>query len=225
MTRSYTVRRVVAPIAIDAAWDAPEWQVADPLEVDQFHPAGSAHRPRTLARLVYDENALYGIFSVADRYVRCVHMGYQSDVYEDACVEFFVQPAEGHGYFNFEMNACGQLLCGHVEDPTRLPNGDLLKSERLPEALGRTVEVRGPFFASVPEEIADPLTWTLGFRIPLAVMAHYVGPLGDLKGKTWHANFNKCAENNSHPHWATWSPIGEALNFHQPDKFGRLVFE
>jgi hypothetical protein len=218
------VRRVAAPVPLDAEWGAPEWLGATPLEVNQFHPAGSAHRPRTQARLVYDAHALYGIFSVEDCYVRCVHVGFQSDVYEDACVEFFVQPKADQGYFNFEMNACGQLLCGYVEDPTRLPGGDLMKSERLPENLGRLVQVRGAFSAPVPEEIPHPIEWNLAFRIPLEVMEHYIGPLGDPQGQKWRANFNKCAENNSHPHWATWSPIGNDLNFHQPDKFGLLKF-
>jgi len=31
---------------------------------------------------------------------------------------------------------------------------------------------------------------------------HYVGPLGPLTGQVWRGNFFKCAEDNSHPHWA-----------------------
>jgi len=225
MARSYNVCRVAAPVPLGADWDAPEWRAAATVQVDQFHPASSAHLPHTQARLVYDARALYGIFSVEDCYVRCVHMGFQTDVYEDACVEFFVQPKAGKGYFNFEMNACGQLLCGYVEDPTRLPDGDLMKSERLPETLGSLIEIHGAFSAPLPDEIPHPIEWRLAFRIPLDVMEHYVGPLGDPRGQVWRANFNKCAENNSRPHWATWSSIGEALNFHQPDKFGHLTFE
>ena len=37
-------------------------------------------------------------------------------------------------------------------------------------------------------------------------------------------NFFKCADDSSHPHWASWAPIGEALNFHQPQYFAPLRF-
>ena len=41
-------------------------------------------------------------------------------------------------------------------------------------------------------------------------------------GQVWRANLYKCGDQTSHPHWASWAPIGEALNFHQPGFFGGL---
>jgi len=38
-------------------------------------------------------------------------------------------------------------------------------------------------------------------------------------------NFYKCAEDNSHPHWASWASMGGELNFHLPDRFGWFSFE
>jgi hypothetical protein len=43
------------------------------------------------------------------------------------------------------------------------------------------------------------------------------------KGNLWRANFYKCGDDTSHPHWAAWSPVDE-LNFHLPRCFGRLGF-
>jgi len=50
------------------------------------------------------------------------------------------------------------------------------------------------------------------------------GADGTLAGTEWRANCFKCADETSHPHWASWAPIGEALNFHQPQYFGVFHF-
>jgi hypothetical protein len=48
--------------------------------------------------------------------------------------------------------------------------------------------------------------------------------LGKIGGQSWRGNFFKCAEEISHPHWASWSPVDE-LNFHLPRCFGTIHFE
>jgi hypothetical protein len=53
-------------------------------------------------------------------------------------------------------------------------------------------------------------------------MEPYCGPLRPVRGQRWRANAFKCGDQTSHPHWASWAPIGEALNFHQPGRFGWL---
>ena len=45
-----------------------------------------------------------------------------------------------------------------------------------------------------------------------------------VEGEVWRGNFFKCVEENSHPHWASWSPVDE-FNFHLPQCFGVLRFE
>jgi len=43
---------------------------------------------------------------------------------------------------------------------------------------------------------------------------------------TWRANFYKCADSTSHPHWLTWSPVDHPTpHFHLPAFFGTLEFE
>jgi len=38
------------------------------------------------------------------------------------------------------------------------------------------------------------------------------------------ANFYKCGNETSHPHWLSWMPLAER-NFHDPSSFGQLVFD
>ena len=58
----------------------------------------------------------------------------------------------------------------------------------------------------------------------MALLVKYAGPLPGMQDQTWRANFYKCGDATSHPHWASWNPIGEKLSFHKPEYFGEIVF-
>jgi hypothetical protein len=226
----YLVRRTATRPGLNGKWDSPVWRRAETLDVAHFHPKSSRHHPATQARLLYDAKHLYGMFRVKDRYVTCTHTGYQTHVYKDSCVEFFVQPKPGKGYMNFEMNCGGGLLLYYIADCTRKrnpadPDDEFNDFTRAPADIGSQVRIYHSLPYIVYPEITDPVEWFLEFHIPIAVLETYVGPLGDPRGQQWRANFNKCADESSHPHWAAWASIGEELNLHQPDKFGVLRFD
>ena len=196
------------------------WTEVTTLAVDHFLQESSSHRPSTLARLAYDASGIHGRFQVEDRFVRCVRTEYGSEVWKDSCVEFFVEPKPGGGYFNFEFNSGGALLVNHIVDPTRTAEG-FKQFVRIPESVARAVRVRSSLPPVMDLEITEALAWTLEFFIPFALLDKYVGRLGTVGGQTWRGNFFKCAEENSHPHWAAWAPVPE-FNFHRPDCFGEL---
>ena len=217
----YVVARTNRKPELNADWDEPVWAQANTLEIANFRPEGSAHRPRTRARLIYDGDGVYGIFNVQDRYVRSVATEFQASVCRDSCVEFFVRPKPDRGYFNFEMNAGGTLLVYYVADATRGENGfrdyTVLTAED-----GGLVQIRSTMPVVVEPEITEPVQWTLQFAVPFALFEKYMGPLGELPGQQWRANLYKCGDATSHPHWASWSPVDEK-NFHLPRCFGKLV--
>ena len=204
------------------AWDDPLWSRSDPLAVAAFRPESTAHRPVTECRMLYDDTALYGLFRVQDRYVRSRHTAFQDPVCRDSCVECFLRPDPARGYFNFEMNAGGALFTSYVTDPTRTSKGFAAR-ELLPAALGRRIKIHSTLPEQVYPEIEEPLLWLLEFHIPLEVFRAYV-PLPDcLADRPWRANFYKCGDDTSHPHWAAWAPV-PSLNFHLPDHFGSVEF-
>src|ERR1700678_2575557 len=106
----YTIQRVLSKPFQHDPWGGGLWNEARVVEVNQFHPRSSAHRPVTRSKLLHECEHLYVAFKVQDRYVRCVHDQYQSMVSRDSCVEFFVEPRPGRGYFNFEINCGGAVL-------------------------------------------------------------------------------------------------------------------
>jgi hypothetical protein len=220
---TYTIRKTSVPLRLDLNWENPAWRAAQVLEVKNFRPEGSAHRPQTFARLLHDARGIYGLFVVHDRFVRCTRTEYGSEVWKDACVEFFVEPRTGHGYLNFEFNCGGAFLCNHIIDPTRTPEG-FKRFARVPPGLANSITVRTSMAPVTDPELAEPITWQLQFFIPFALLEKFVGPLGLPDGQMWRGNFFKCADDNSHPHWAAWSPVDE-LNFHRPSCFGEIRLE
>ena len=224
----YRVRRTEEPPSFTGNWSGGAWAAAEPLRVEHFHPAGSEHRPKTEAKILYDAAHLYVFFRVNDRFIRAVADSFQGPVCADSCVEAFFSPREDGGYFNFEMNCGGTLLLYYIEDPRRTEEGF---ARFTPVAAEKVVGMRiyHSLPARVDPEIQGPVEWRLEYSIPLSIFEAYLGetvdPSDHPAGGRWRGNFYKCGDETSHPHWASWSPIGEELNFHCPEHFGILEFE
>ncbi len=220
----YTVHRVQSLPAVTAAWDAPDWAAAATVTIDWFHPRSSGHRPITQARVLHDGESIAVMFRVEDRYVVARHTAYQSPTHEDSCVEFFVKPRADRGYFNFEFNAIGTLLLWYVEKP-RGPDGTFQKYTEVSADLAKGIDVHTSLSGAIGQETDEPVTWTVSYRVPIALFESFTGPLGRPGGEIWTANFYKCADKSSHPHWSYWADVGETLDFHVPARFGKLAFE
>ena len=204
MVSTYVVKRAVERPALDGNWEAPAWNSADILRVDRFMtaPGVSDHRPTTQAKVTYTDDGLFVFFKVSDQYVVCRNTGFQSRVYKDSCAEFFVQPKADKGYFNFEMNCSGSLLVTYIEDARRTPTG-FVKYTPLPPEMDALVQRFHSLPSRIDPEQVGPTEWQLEYFIPFSFFERYVGPLGKVAGQTWRANFFKCADDSSHPHWAT----------------------
>jgi hypothetical protein len=220
MPQEYKAARLPRPLRIDGNWDKPFWKKIEPLVIDRHMGDAPVHRPRTLARLAWDDQALYIIFRVEDRYVRAVAKNYHDPVCRDSCVEFFFTPGLdlGVSYFNLEINCGGTLLFrwnpeGKAPVPVAARDCDLIQ-------IGRTLP------KIIDPEIEDPMNWSIEFRLPFAVVEKYCPdarkPENDI---LWKANFYKCADGSSHPHWLTWSFVDHPTpRFHMPKSFGFLRF-
>jgi hypothetical protein len=216
----YIIKKVsVAP----SSFDDTLWLRAGIATIDRFRPESSDHRPAATVRMLHDGAVLYGFFSVQDRYVvsRCVETN--GPVCEDSCVEFFVKPDTGNGYFNFEFNAGGTVHASYITDRARTADGFKAFAFLDPPAL-KQVTVIHSLPSIIDPETTAPTEWKLTFSIPAGIMTPHAGDFGSLAGKKWTGNFFKCGDRTSHPHWASWSPVS-ALNFHLPECFGDLVLE
>jgi len=202
---------------------ASAWQSVPELDVGVFHVNSTDHRPLTTVQIVHNNEALCLRFRVQDRYVYCTRTDYQDSVCRDACVEFFTQPKPDAGYFNFEINCIGTLLLQYHQRPDLNAGSEELHVE-IPAAEAAGINIATSITAPVATEIADATDWEVVMQIPVSVLEKYVGSLQPLSGSNWNANFYKCASDCSQPHWASWSPILEQLNFHNPLTFAPIQF-
>ena len=220
--RSYEIRRPSARPSLNGAVAGSAWAEAAVAEVAAFHARSTEHRPRTEVRLLHDERGLYVRFDVDDRYVRCVHDGHQQAVCRDSCVEWFVQPKADCGYFNFETNCGGAILLSYIEDHRPAPEGGFRACTRVADHWIERIDLHHTMPGIVEPEVADDVHWTNAYFVPRELLEAYVGPLGELSGQTWRGNFYKCGDQTSHPHWASWAPIGRRLSFHRPEYFAEM---
>lgn len=218
------IRRAAEPPDLTGSWSAGAWAGAETLRVDYFHPASTDHRPETEVKTLYGARHLYVFFHVRDRYVRAVTGHYGGPVCKDSCVEVFLQPRPGKGYFNFEFNCGGALLLYYIQDH-RIVDGRFTRRTIVAEQDVRELRIYHSLPPIVEPEIQEPVEWMLEAAIPLSIFETYLGERIDPAGERWRGNFFKCGDRTSHPHWASWSPIGEELNFHRPEFFGVLEFE
>ena len=115
------------------------------------------------------------------------------------------------------------MKCYYITDWRREGDG-FGEYIRLPESEGKKIKVFHSMPVAVDPEITEPVDWFLEVYIPFSVIENNVGSLGNIEKSRWRANFYKCGDETSHPHWASWSPVDE-LNFHLPRCFGTLAFE
>ncbi len=219
---TYSIPKIDYPNQTAPSHEASVWTEIPPLTISNFRPESSDHRPQTAVRMFHNDSAVYVLFDVEDNFVKCTRTEYQSDVWRDSCVEWFVSPKSGCGYFNFEINCIGTLHVYFIEDPVRI-NGKLKKSTPISYDIGKLVSIVSSVGAPIAVESTIPSKWHIAMAVPLIFFEHFVGPVGKLSNQKWRANFNKCADQSSHPAWATWNPVAE-LNFHRPQDFGEIVF-
>jgi len=220
---NYTIRRTPEPPSLSGDWDGALWSHAETGAISHYLLNSSDHHPLVQFRMLYDAAWVYVLFRVEDRFVRCVQTEFNGPVCRDSCTEFFVEPRAGKGYFNFEVNCGGTMLCYYIEDATRTPTG-FVKSVALTPEEGAQVRIYHSVPSVIEPEIAEATTWFNEIHIPLAMLEGHVGPLGDPAGQVWRANLYKCGDDTSHPHWGTWAPI-EGESFHVPQYFAELRFE
>lgn len=218
MNNTYVVKPSAVPVDLSAAWDSPMWQNANELKLENSLPRGGDFRPDTRIKMLYDNKRICGLFKVDDQYVVARATANQQQVCQDSCVEFFVWPHGAPRYFNFEMNCGGTILLYHIKaDNTK-------EYDLVPESDLATIERYHTLPSLITEEITEPVTWYLGFGIPIEFFRKYSGISPELSGQTWKANFTKCADKCSHPFWLTWKNLSKS-SFHLPYEFGSLYFE
>lgn len=165
--------------------------------------------------VAHDNQNLYLYYQVEGEELRAKNTKDFDSVYEDSCVEFFVQRKGEKTYRNFEFNVLGVLLASSRK--SRESSEKL--SQKLMSSIVRLTSIRHYYKAEL--QLSD---WTLYAEIPKEA----IGFASDekLSQQTIGANFYKCGDETSEPHFISWNPIDTPKpDFHVPQFFGELTFE
>ena len=174
--------------------------------------------PKTLpvsVHIAHDNQKIYLYYQVEGEELRAVNTKDFMSVWEDSCVEFFMQRKGEKTYRNFEFNVHGVLLASKHE--TR--NSSEKFSEELMSSIKRFTTIRHIYKSN--RQLSD---WTLYVEVPKSAIGFSQDE--KLSQQTIGANFYKCGDETNEPHFISWNPIDlPKPDFHVPQFFGELTFE
>lgn len=140
-------------------------------------------------------------------------VGDNGPVWTDSCAEFFIN-FDDTGYYNFEFNCIGTALLGW-----RRPD---MEPVHASDALMKKIS-RSSTLGKEPFEEAPKGKWELSVVIPVEVFFGH--DIKSLDGISANANFYKCGDDMSRPHYLSWKPIDNPTPaFHMPQFFGKIKF-
>lgn len=190
-------------------------------ELGEGHEIGTVnwpshtYRPEVRFNIAWGSREIYIKYYVRENHVKAEKIRTNDMVCEDSCVEFFVAPEDDGIYYNFEFNPIGTILMGsgHSRNDSLRTDPAVVNTIRRLTTMGHE-----PF-----TELSGDIHWSLTVAIPLE--AFFRHKVGNLAGKSFRANFYKCGDMLSNPHYVTWNPVEtEKPDYHRPEYFGELKF-
>ena len=174
--------------------------------IDRINWPEYPYKPQVEVCAGFSDEHLWLHYLVKEDYIRAEGKKDQDPVWQDTCVEFFVQV--GDDYRNFEFNCIG--FCLSAIGPTR--NG---RKSMEKDKLSRIIRYPSLNPGNPPSE-GSQCDWTLTVGIPLDL-------IGLDSGKKFRCNFFKCGDKTKIPHFVTWAPVDSpAPDFHIPEFFGEV---
>jgi hypothetical protein len=185
------------------------------LQVDTINWKGYNYKPEVELAIAYSDHEIFLKYYITENYFKAEKTETNQMVCEDSCVEFFVSPEDDGIYYNLEFNGIGTCLLGAGtgrENSIRANPEIVSKIRRLTSVGNNPVKEQKGKFA-----------WNITIAVPFGVFFHH--NIKELKGKTFRANFYKCGDMLTVPHYVTWNPVGtEKPDYHQSKYFGLLKF-
>lgn len=181
-------------------------------KIDQINWKEFPYQPKVSFAIAYNNSAIFLNFLITEKEIRHENTTINSAVWEDSCVEFFIDFEDEKGYYNFEFNCIGTPLIGFGKNKT--------ERSHLPEAIVSLMKID----SDLVKNTTGDYSWELTIEIPFPVFIHH--KISGLRGEKAKSNFYKCGDLLVEPHFLSWNNIESASpNFHLTEYFGELKFE
>lgn len=173
------------------------------------------YKPDLKFRIGHTGNEIWLKYYVKEKNILAKETRTNGDVYKDSTVEFFIS-VDGKNYYNFEFNCIGVTHLAH--GPGR-GNRTFVKEEIVEK-----IEIKSTLGDQPFDEKTGGFEWEMMIRIPKECFAF--DTIKSFDGIKATANFYKCGDDTSEPHFVTWNPVGtENPDYHCPQYFGKILFE
>ncbi|ALJ04769.1 hypothetical protein APS56_06360 [Pseudalgibacter alginicilyticus] len=165
-------------------------------------------------KIAHDNQNIYLHYDVTEPEMSASYFKHNDPVYKDSCVEFFIAFENEDNYYNFEFNCLGTCLLGWGANRH---NRRLIDTKTIDLIKIKTKIKR------INQHSLITFNWKIHIKIPLDTFAfNTFKSLKNLKAK---ANFYKCGDDLSKPHYITWNTIkSEKPDFHLKSFFGDIEF-
>lgn len=176
------------------------------------------YKPDVKFRVWHDSRYFHLEYMVDEETTKAEQNEPGAPVYEDSCVECFIQPrpeSDPH-YYNFEFNAAGHLAMAC--------RTDRFDPEDAPLEIISSV-IAEPSLGSEPfgeKAVGGP--WTLKLAIPASAL--FNSGISSWDGLKCRMNLYKCGEGLRRQAFLTWAPVDTPRpDYHRPEFFKEVEFE
>jgi len=183
--------------------------------IDSLNWEAFPYKPGLKFRIAHTGNEIWLKYYVNEKNILAQETRTNGDVYKDSTVEFFIS-LDGKSYYNFEFNCIGTI---HI----RYGPGRGNRKPVTPK-IAELIEIESTLGNQPFKEKSGDFNWEMMIRIPLETFEF--DTLKTVAGLKATANFYKCGDETSDPHFVTWNPIEtENPDYHCPQFFGKVEFE
>ncbi len=173
-------------------------------------------KPEVSFKIAHSGEYLYLEFFVEEDEIKGVVTEDNGPVWTDSCVEFFLSLGDSPYYYNAEFSCIGRALLAYRK-------GRAGAEHATPEVVSRIKRYPSLGTDAIEKQKGD-FKWSLLVAIPVSV--YWNSGLTTFKGAKARANFYKCGDGLTVPHYLSWNPIlTKKPDFHAPQYFGELAFE
>lgn len=197
------------------------WDFVDGYELKNFPWDKTGYKPKVIVKMFYTEKDFRVKFTATEKSVRAENIEINSSVYQDSCVEFFINPdyKNSDDYLNFEINAIGTLLSQVGENSRKR---EFLSKEEINTYINITSDVNLDNIL----EFDNFKPWNVELVISFDLIKKYFPLFKADKDKIIKCNFYKCGDKTDIPHYACLENIDYYKpSFHRPEFFKEILLK
>ncbi|MFZ5515995.1 MAG: carbohydrate-binding family 9-like protein [Candidatus Zhuqueibacterota bacterium] len=218
----YLCPKIDEDFALTGKIDNPAWNKSSAVPlVDAI--TGKDGKFATTVQALYSDAYLYVAFTCADDYIWGTETERNSPIYDEECVEVFLNPANaGHQYYEINLSPKNVVFDAALLN-NRTPANPFAEFMGFPDWDMKKLETAVSIDGEVDSD-GNGRSWTAELKIPMAELfgAPHCPPL---PGDVWRANFFRIdSPKKGERHHYAWSPT-ERIAFHLPWRFGYLKFQ